>query len=66
MMRSRRKRCLEASMEIYAVIFSQYDVLVSSPSQCVNLLVCGLGLQVFVEAVGVGHSHLVDGLFFGR
>ena len=23
----------------------------------------GLGLQIFVEAVGVGHGHLVNGLF---
>ena len=28
-----------------------------------SYLCVGLFLQVFVEAVGVGHSHLVDGLF---
>ena len=29
----------------------------------VKLFECGVRLQVIVEAVGVGHGHLVDGLF---
>ncbi|MFS0409956.1 hypothetical protein ACL1BN_12285, partial [Corynebacterium striatum] len=39
------------------------DALLEHLGSVSSYLCVGLFLQVFVEAVGVGHSHLVDGLF---
>ena len=47
-----------------ALVVMDGFVFAPVPGESVSSYLCvGLFLQVFVEAVGVGHSHLVDGLF---
>ena len=52
------------ALELSAALFWLCVLGVIASYMSVSSYLCvGLFLQVFVEAVGVGHSHLVDGLF---